>query len=111
MSHDEMVVNVKKTFADYQKGKDNIVRGFITHDNIQLVRKGLSLDKLNMSELNELWHIVERFFLEKYAVLDIGGDVVSWKPYSEETEFARDSSSAWLEVINAEARERKNKSM
>jgi len=102
----EQIVNVliKSTLESYKN--QEITNGFITNDNIELVTNGLGLKELSNEELSEMWEQVDEYFLAQYAVFE-NGKVVGWKPYTNEVEFARDTKSAWLEVINLEARKRK----
>lgn len=98
---------VELTYRQYTLKQDEITRGFITKENIEWVTEKLGLKYLTNKELSEMWEAVDEYFLSLYAELDENGDITGWKPYSEKTEFARDTDSAWKEVINLEARTRK----
>lgn len=87
-----------------------ITSGFITNEAIEVVSNGLMLKDLTDEELSEMWEVVHKYFRDIYAEYDeTGRKFIGWKPHSNITEFARDTQSAWLEVINQEARSRRNK--
>lgn len=98
---------VELVFRQYSNKVDEIQKGFISQENIEWVTEKLMLQYLTNEELSQMWETVDEYFLSLYAELDENGEVTAWKPYSKKTEFARDTSSAWLEVINIEARVRK----
>lgn len=98
---------VELVYRQYSNKVDEIKKGFISQENIEWVTEKLMLQYLTNEELSQMWHAVDDYLESLYAELDENGNVTAWKPYSEETEFARDTSSAWLEVINMEARARK----
>lgn len=85
-----------------------IQEGFISASNVDLVTEGLQLKHLTNEELSMMWEAVQKYFEAKYARYDNFGKICGWQPYSIEAEHARDTSSAWLEVINKEARSRRN---
>lgn len=98
------LVKVLATFQKYTLNRDMIKYGFINEENIQLVRDGLHLNEMSLGELNIMWHTVSDYFDTLYCEFDDNGEIKGFKPYSEQIEFYRDTKSAWLEVINAEAR-------
>ena len=108
MNRNEMKPVIELAFRKYSKEKDNIKRGWIKQEHIQMVTDSLFLEELSNEELSDMWLACDRFFDELYCVFNKQGEVVGYKPYNQETEFARDTKSAWLEVINAEARKRKS---
>ena len=98
---------VHLTFKRYEKHRDDIHSGFIKKEHIDLVTNSLILEELENEELNEMWHAVAEYFDRLYCEFDENGNIVGYKPYSMDIEFYRDTRSAFLEVINMEARKRK----
>ena len=98
---------IELAFRRYAKEKDNIENGWMKTEHHKMVADALMLDEVKNEELSDLWYAVRDYFLAFYAVFDKNGEVVGWKPYSEEIEFIRDTESAWLEVVNSEARKRR----
>lgn len=98
---------VELAFRVYEKQKDNIQEGFITREHIELVTKSLMLTELKNEELNEMWHAVAEYFNRLYCEFDENGNIVGYKPWSKDIDFYRDTKSAWLEVVNMEARKRR----
>ncbi len=107
MSREEMKEKVVAAFKEYTTLKNDIIRGFIKHEHIKMVSDALSLETLNDEELYEIWEISHDYFDSLYREFAESGEIIGYKPYSEETEFARDTQSAWSEVINQEARKRR----
>ena len=102
-----MKKTVELAFRAYSKKKADITRGFITQEHIDWVTDHLMLKELTNQELSEMWETIDHFFEEIMGNLDENGQVISWKPYTEEIAFAMDTDSAWKEVVNMEARRRK----
>lgn len=100
---------IELTFRKYQKERKNIHRGFIKEEHIKLVADSLMLEELKNEELNEMWQAVDKYFDTLYCEIGEDGEIIGFKPYDEDTEFYRDTQSAWLEVVNEEARKRKAK--
>lgn len=102
-----MKKTVELVFRAYSKKEAEITKGFITQENIDWVTDHLMLRELTNSELSEMWNTIDTFFEEIMGNLDENGEVISWKPYTQEIAFAMDTDSAWKEVVNMEARRRK----
>lgn len=98
---------VELAFREYSKKASKIQRGWVSQENIEWITDHLMLEVLTNEELSEMWETVDKYFLSLYAELTDDDEVIGWKAYSKETEFARDTSSAWKEVINIEARTRR----
>ena len=96
---------IEAVYSEYKKKE--IERGFITYENIDWLTEKLGLRSLTNKELSAMWEAVDEYFENIMAEYDESGKVIGWKPFSEETELARDSDSAWKEVVNIEARRRK----
>lgn len=107
MRREEMKSVIELAYRRYTKVKEDVTSGFIKGEHIKLVSEALFLEELTDEELNEMWNACNRFFNEMYCVLDENGRVVDFKPFTKDTEFIRDTQSAWSEVINEEARKRK----
>ena len=99
---------VHLTFKRYEKHRKDIKTGFITADHIKLVTDSLILEELETEELNEMWHAVADYFDRLYCEFNEKGIIIGYKPYSKNIEFYRDSKSAFLEVVNMEARRRRD---
>lgn len=95
---------VELVFRVYKEKKDTIQRGWISKENIDWVTDHLMLKHLSDKELSEMWTTVDNYFLSQTAIYDDKHEVSGWKPNCE---FEFDTQSAWLEVINEEARRRK----
>lgn len=111
MKREDMKGIVGLAFRRYLKLKGEIAKGFIKAEHVLLVTDWLFLKELTNEELNEMWNASHDFFDGLYCNKDKDGKVVGFKTYSEETEFARDTQSAWSEVINCEARKRREKAL
>lgn len=98
---------VELAFRVYAKQRDHINTGFITKEHIELVTKSLMLAELENEELNEMWNAVNDYFDNMCFEFDDNGILIGHKPYSKDIEFYRDTKSAWLEVVNMEARKRR----
>ena len=98
---------VEMVYRAYSKKADEIEKGFITNENIEWVTDHLMLKELTNEELSDMWKTIDEYFTELIAELDENGNVVAWKPYTNEIAFAMDTDSAWKEVVNVEARRRK----
>lgn len=98
---------IELTYRKYARNKENITYGFINAENIALVTNALMLAELTDEELGEMWGAVAEYFDRKYCTYDENGNIVGFMPWNEEVEFMRDTKSAWLEVINYEARRRR----
>lgn len=109
MDRVEMNSVVELAYRRYSKLRNEIERGFIKEEHIEAVSKSLFLDELTNDELSEMWYASQDFFDKLYCEFDENGKITGFKPYSEDTEFARDTKSAWSEVINQEARKRKER--
>ena len=99
---------VHLTFKRYEKHRDNIHPAFIKREHIDLVTNSLILEELENEELSEMWHAVADYFDRLYCEIDENGNVIGYKPYSKDIEFYRDTKSAFLEVVNMEARRRRD---
>lgn len=102
-----MITQIENTFTLYEQKRSKIQRGIITKEHIDLVTKGLGLQNLTDQELSLMWEAVHDFFIDKMVVKDDNGEMISWKPFSHDMSFFRDTQSAWLEVVSMEARKRK----
>lgn len=100
---------VHLTFKRYEKHRKDINLGFIKAEHIKLVTDSLILEELETEELNEMWHAVADYFDRLYCVFNENGDIIDYKPYSKDIEFYRDTKSAFLEVVNMEARKRRDR--
>lgn len=96
-----------EVYAEYHKKKDNIERGWISGENIEWVTEHLNLRELSNDELSTMWWSITEYFDDVLGIRDEYGEIVGWKDYNDEWEFARDTESAWQEVCNVEARRRK----
>ena len=83
---------------DEYKTKE-IVRGFISYENVDWVSEKLGLSSLSDEELSILWDTVWDFFTNMERKEE---DI-------DKAFFMQDTRSAWLEVINHEARKRRGK--
>jgi hypothetical protein len=95
---------VELVFRAYKEKESTIQRGFITQQNIDWVTDHLMLKYLSDKELSEMWFVVHDYFTNEMAEYDENKEIIGWKPNKS---FERDTESAWLEVINLEARRRK----
>jgi hypothetical protein len=95
---------VELVFRAYKEKKDTIKRGWISKENIDWVTDHLMLKYLSDEELSEMWQVVHDYFRNETAELDGNNEIIGWKP---DKMFEFDTESAWLEVINEEARRRK----
>ena len=107
LKREDLFVIVDLAFRVYEKQRDNICEGFITREHIELVTKSLMLEELKNEELNEMWNAVNDYFDRLCFEFDDDGIIIGHKPYSNDIEFYRDTKSAWLEVVNMEARKRR----
>lgn len=98
---------VEIAYRGYELKKESIDKGWISQENIEWVTDKLMLKLLTNAELGMMWKAVSDYFLEQIAELDEEGNVIAWKAYTKEIAFAMDTKSAWLEVVNIEARRRK----
>ena len=98
---------VELVFRGYKEKEEGIQKGFISAENIQWVTEHLMLKQLSDKELTEMWQTVREFFLKK--MLDKSGQTWRNDIPIKEFNFYSDTSSAWLEVINEEARSRRRK--
>ena len=101
-----MKKTVEMVYRAYSKKADSIEKGIITMENIKWVTEHLMLFELTDEELSEMWNAVDEYFTELIAWTE-NGHVIAWKPYTEEIAFAMDTESAWKEVINLVARNRR----
>lgn len=99
---------VHLTFKRYEKHRGDIRPGFIKREHIDLVTNSLFLEELEAEELGEMWYAVEEYFDRLYCEFDENGIITGYKPYSKDIEFYRDTKSAFLEVVNMEARRRRD---
>lgn len=99
---------VHLTFKRYEKHREDIKPSFIKAEHIKLVTDSLILEELETEELNEMWHAVADYFDRLYCMFNENGDIIGYKPYSKDIEFYRDTKSAFLEVVNMEARKRRD---
>lgn len=74
-----------------------VVRGVITYENAEKVNEWLGLKELSNMELSGAWELVWDYFT----------DLSRKSQIEKEWEKADDTRSAWLEVINMEARDRR----
>ena len=95
---------VEAVWKKYEAKKDEISRGFIKIEHIEFLEKELGFDGLNLEGLEELRKAAYMFFDEMYCVYDRNGELVGFKPWTEEIEFARDSQSAWMAVFDRRIR-------
>lgn len=105
----DLLVIVQLTFKRYEKYREDINPGFIKAGHIKLVTDSLHLEELETEELNEMWHAVEDYFDRLYCEFDKSGMIIGYKSYSEDISFYMDTKSAFLEVINMEARKRRDR--
>lgn len=105
----DLMVIVHLTFKRYEKHREDINPGFMKAEHIKLVTDSLILEELETKELNEMWHAVADYFDRLYCVFNENGDIIDYKPYSKDIEFYRDTKSAFLEVVNMEARKRRDR--
>lgn len=91
---------IHEVFQKYKDFKNEIVEGFISKKHILWLTEELHLKRLSNEELSSLWNDVNHYFTS--MMLD--EEKQCWKPGMS---FERDTESAWLEVINLEARNRK----
>lgn len=106
-----MTKMVELVYREYAKKADAIERGFITAENIKWVTDHLMLKVLTNEELSQMWRTIDDFFYDIMAEKDEDGNIIGWKPYTKEIAFAMDTDSAWKEVVNLEARKRKEKGL
>lgn len=98
---------VELVFREYRTKEDKINRGFISSENIEWVADHLMLKHLTNEELSQMWTAVDKYFSK--IRLDSTGKKWRTDIPTKEFMFYGDTSSAWLEVINAESRKRKEK--
>lgn len=98
---------VELVFRAYKTKEDKIEKGFINNEDIEWVSDHLMLAYLSNEELSEMWKAVDMYFTK--IRLDEKGE--NWRTdiSTKEFSFYSDTMSAWLEVINREARIRKAK--
>jgi hypothetical protein len=98
---------VELVFRAYKTKEDEIQRGVISEENIEWVSDHLMLEYLSNEELSEMWKAVDDYFTK--IRLDKTGE--NWRTDipTKEFSFYSDTMSAWLDVINREARIRKAK--
>ena len=107
MTKNDFRGTIELAYRKYAKNRENITYGFIDAENITLVTNALMLTELTDEELVEMWNAVAEYFDRKYCVYNENDEIVGFVPWTEEVEFIRDTKSAWLEVINHEARRRR----
>ena len=111
IKREELKGLVELTFRRYEKLRNEISSGFIKGEHVTLVTESLLLRELKNEELNEMWHASHDYFDSLYCEFNEYGDIIGFKPYSEDIEFYRDTQSAWSEVINEEARRRRREGL
>jgi len=99
---------VHLTFKRYEKHRKEYYPRFKKAGHIKLVTDSLILEELETEELNEMWHAVEHYFDRLYCEFNDDNIITGYKPYSKDIEFYRDTKSAFLEVVNMEARRRRD---
>lgn len=90
------ILNLAKEYLN----DENYQEGFITTDWIKRIREELKLNECNDLELAEMWDIVFLTINNEYLIERLNGNVkeaIKWE----------DVKSAFIEVVNQVARERK----
>lgn len=100
---------IELVFRGYKSKENKIQKGFIDSENIEWVTEHLMLKYLTNEELAQMWTAVDNYFTK--IRLDDSGK--NWRTdiSAKEFSFYGDTWSAWLEVINMESRERKEKGL
>ena len=91
-----MLKTIEATYRIYCLKKNQIDRGFVSQENIELIEAGLGLKQITeLEEVGKVWEAVADFFKAQ------------WKDHKDYNEgsWILDSKSAWLEVVNKRARE------
>ena len=92
-----MLKTIEATYRIYCLKKNQIDRGFVSQENIELIEAGLGLKEITeLEELGKVWEATADFFEKQWNELKSNYNEGSW---------ILDSKSAWLEVINKRARE------
>lgn len=99
-----MKKTIELLFKAYKEKESTIERGWISEENAIWVSECLMLKYLTDEGLSQIWQAVHDFFRNEMAELNENNEVINWKPNKS---FEMDTQSAWLEVINEEARKRK----
>lgn len=95
---DDEIKKVIKIADDYEAKAQ---RHFITYGQMDEVAKAMGLKEMSDGELARAWKVYY-YVLQRESLSDEGGALKKWKKYG-------DAASAFAEVINREARERKEK--
>ena len=111
MEREQMTRIVESAYKKYSELKSEITRGFITFNHMKIVSDALHLKELKNEELSDMWNISYNFFDKMLYEFDKNAKIIGLKPYSEETEFVKDTQSAWSEIINEEARKRRREGL
>ena len=93
---DDEIKKVIKIADDYESKAQ---RGFITYSQMDEVAKAMGLKEMSDSELSRAWNVYY-YVLQRESLSDNEGALKEWVKY-------QDAASAFAEVINREARERK----
>jgi len=98
---------VELAFRKYAQHRNEINKGFVKMEHIELVTDALGLKLLSNKELGDMWEVSYKFFDGLYCVYNENVEIIGYRPYNKDIAFYMDIQSAWAEIINLEVRQRK----
>ena len=91
---------VERVYNEYAAKREEISRGFIKAEHVEFLETALQLKERSNTELRLLRKVAYKFFDELYCEFNQEGELIGYKPYSEDVRFAMDSQSAWMAVFD-----------